>query len=339
MASASERFASRVGDVSADRAGFGGTRAFTVEVDTVGDNPDDVLRDPDQVGEIAVPFGSPHPTRIGLFSAFYFTEARLAHFVYVVRIVYAPPLVFTTPIAPWEFNYQAGFATSRVNHDVSGAPIGPATYKLFDPNDIPPDPNNTAIYRVTIPGTDQQPPETLHLVRADAPDDDPVREPIFLYNVEKDEPAGSFSMSKTFPGMNASILGMTSMIGNLVNRTDFFGFPAGHVKFVGPTVWAGIGVVPGTTQTQGFVWRITLPFEWNAIGYRFQAQDRFLLSGNELPVVREDGSPVIRNWQLYPEGSLDAIPLLIEQFASHQQPVRLPLIGTVGRPSPIGGGR
>lgn len=321
MATAVEQWESRTGDVSSDRDGFSGSREFVVTIDNIGDNPDDILRDPDAtvgVGADAVPFGSPHPTRLGLFSAFYVVQRpRIASFKYRVFIIYAPPLVFDTSDFPWELNYQPGLSSAIVRHDWFGVPIGPARYAIFDPTNPPPNPLETPIFHVTVPATKDKQSEILDLIldRGD-PTNTLVLEPAFLTDVQRTEPAGSFSMTDVFPQLNTGIMANIVMLSNIINRTTFMGFPPRTVKFVGPSATAGQMVLPGQGQTTGFAWRVTLVFEWNSLGYRYRAQDVFETDGLQLPVVAPDGGPELREWQLYPEGDLNVIPLIVQQFGS-----------------------
>jgi hypothetical protein len=334
MASASERWESRLGDVSADRTGFGASREFTVTIDSIGDNPDDVLRDPTTLdpdgNAIAVPFNSPHPTRAGLFAAFYSVETRLKALMYVVRVIYAPPVDFSTSANPWELSYQTGFTTAPINHDNFGNPIGPASYGKAD---LGPHPQGTVLYSVTIPGKisvlegeDSIDPKEIELVRLDQSGTGVPRKPIRLHNLSRTEPAGSFSLSKTFPGIQTSMMSLLVLQANKVSNRAFFGFPAGTVKFVGPNALAGVGQVP-ETNGEGFVFRVTLAFEWNSLGYRWTAQDELTVEGQRLPVLHasgpNNGKPVIREWQLYPEGDLNNIPTLAEQFASYARAVNI----------------
>lgn len=337
---AKELFQSRTGDVSADRAGYGASRLFAVGIESPGENPDDILRDVDKVGTDSVPFGAPHPTRPGLFSAFYITDRRLTGLTYSVRVVYAPPVDFTTDRNPWELTYAPGFGSSTVHHDWLGNPIGPATYELLELGEVPPNPVNAKIYSITLPGDGRnRNSEEVFLVRSDAADGEQVRKPIFLHDAQRTEPLGSFTMSKTFHGMNELVMAGLVGISNIVNKTTFMGFAPRTVKFVGPSAQAGEGIVPDT-NSQGYVWRISLAFEWNPLGHRWRAQDFFDINGQRLPVNNEDGSPVIREWVLYPEGDLSAIPPIVEQFGSPLQAQRIGDMGirSAGRPRTIGGG-
>lgn len=329
MAAAAELFDSRVGDVSADRSGFGASRMFVVTVDTIGDNPDDTLRDIDAVGaDDAVPFGAVHPTRPGLFSAFYSVVRRLAAFKYICRVIYAPPLTFATSKNPWEFNYQPGFATETVRHDWLGVPIGPASYRVAVLPVLP----NTELFTVTVPSTPRKPAEVLQLVRVDGKvGDDPVPNPIRLTSADRTVPRGSFSMSRTFPGMQTDTMASIVGLANIVNSEPFMGFPKFTVKFVGPRAQAGEGTIP-ETNSAGFIWRISLPFEWNPFTYRWRAQDEFHVEGQRLPVIREDGSPMIREWQLYEEADLNQIPRIVETFGSYIEPTEIGIQIPVGGP-------
>jgi hypothetical protein len=288
MASAVEQYDSRTGDVSADRPGFAASR----------------------VGADAVPFGAPHPTRTGLFAAFYVVEQpRIAVLQYWVRVIYAPPLDFTTPDNPWELNYQPGLTSTVVRHDWLGNPIGPAAYKFFDVNE----PSGGFIYTVRLPN-DEGSYDIQQIVRVDAADGANVGQPAFLADVQRTEPVGSFTMSRIFTQITDTLVADAELLGNIVNERPFRGFPAQTVKFIGVSAQAGTGVDPNT-KTQGFVWRLTLVFEWNSLGYRERRQDLFAFNGNRYPVINPDGTPVIREWILYPEGDLAVIPHIIEQFA------------------------
>lgn len=320
MPSADEQWGSRTGDVSADRDGFGASREFVVTVDAIGDNPDDALRDPSAttgVGTDAVPFGSPHPTRVGLFAAFYITEPRLSSFKWRVRIVYAPPLVFNLPGNTWEVSYAPGLSGTIIRHDWFGVPIGPARYKVLDPLNHPPNP---VIFSVTVPATKDDPSEIIELLRdGDPTNETPVLDPAFLTGVQRTEPSGSFTMTAVFSQLNVLTMANIVLLSNIVNSVPFRGFPAGTVKFVGPAATAGQMFIP-ETKSLGFAWRVTLVFEWNALGYRYRAQDVFETDGLSLPVVAPDGGPEIREWQLYNEGDIGVIPLIVEQFGLKSPP-------------------
>lgn len=313
MPSAEEQWESRTGDVAANRDGFGASREFVVTIDNIGDNPDDVLRDPDEttgVGADAVPFGSPHPTRVGLEAAFFIVQRpRIASFKYRVLIVYAPPIVFAIEGFEWEFNYQPGLSSTIVRHDWLGAPIGPASYSLVDPDNPPSGPT----FGVVVPATETTGKTELHLQRGDGGQgDDPVTQPAFLTDVQRTEPVGSFSLTAVFPRMTPFTMASLAMSGNVVNSRTFWNFPPKTVKFIGPSASAGQMVLPG--DTQGFAFRITLPFEWNALGFRYQAQDVFQTGGLQLPVQHLDRSPVIREWQLYQEADLNTLLALVLRF-------------------------
>jgi len=243
MAAARELWESRIGDVSADRAGFGGQRLFLVTIDAVGDNPDDTLRDPEAVGgDLAVPFGAPHPKRVGLFAAFYLTEQRLSSYKYKVRVIYAPPVDFTTPANPWELSYSPGFGTENAKYDYRGVPIGPASYSPVTPGPGAP-PENPAgeLFTVRLPATPRKASETIYLQRDDGNPDEPVRKPAFLTPVERAVPMGSFSLSRTFSGLTTDGMASLAMLGGTVNSEPFMGFRARQVRFVGPYAQAGIG--------------------------------------------------------------------------------------------------
>lgn len=347
MASASELWESRVGDVAADRNGFGATRVFLVTTDTVGQNPDDLLRDPDEtngVGGDAIPFKSPHPTRSGLQSAYYLVERRLTVYKYVVRVIYAPPIDFTGQQNPWELSYQGGLSSVIARHDWFGNPIGPGVYAKT----LGPFPQGTSYFTTTVPGAKGKPPEEINLDRIHpAPQtdpeqpDNPVRKPIFLHDASRTEPVGSLTLSRTFPGMDIDTMANIALSSNTVNSTTFYGFPKRTVKFVGPIAHAGPGVIP-ETNTEGFIWRISLAFEYNSLGYLWEAQDMYVHdNGAKYPVLNPDGSPVIRSWQMYNEGNLYDLLNIVEHFGAILQAVNLGITGPRdgGSPTPIGGGR
>lgn len=312
MPSAEEQWESRTGDVAANRDGFGASREFVVTIDNIGDNPDDVLRDPDEttgVGADAVPFNSPHPTRVGLEAAFFIVQRpRIASLKYRVLIVYAPPIVFAIEGFEWELNYAPGLSSTIVRHDWLGVPIGPMSYSVLGPNQTAPQ-----TFTATVPATSDAPSETLTLARDDGGGaDDPVTRPAFLTDVQRTEPVGSFSLTAVFPRMTPFTMASLAMSGNVVNSRPFWDFPAKTVKFIGPVASAGQMILPGGTQ--GFAFRITLPFEWNALGFRYQAQDVFQTGGLQLPVVHTNGDPVIREWQLYQEADLNTLLALVMRF-------------------------
>ncbi len=312
MASAEEQWESRTGDVAANRDGFGASREFVVTIDNIGDNPDDVLHDPDEttgVGADAVPFGSPHPTRVGLEAVFFIVQRpRIASLKYRVLIVYAPPIVFAIEGFEWELNYQPGLSSTIVRHDWLGNPIGPARYSVLGPNQTAPE-----TFTVTVPATQDAPSETLTLARDDGGQGDaPVNLPAFLSDVQRTEPTGSFSLTQVFPRMTVFTMASLAMSGNVVNSRHFWGFPPKTVKFFGPAASAGQMRLP--TGSDGFAFRITLPFEWNSLGFRHRGQDVFQTGGLQLPVVHTDGSPVMRESQLYQEADLNLLPSLVMRF-------------------------
>lgn len=330
MASAVELFESRVGDVSADRDGFMATRLFRVIVDEVGDNPDDVLRDPVKVGNVALPFKMPHPTRTDLQVAFLSPEMRLKNLEYIVRAIYAPPIDFSTPENPWEKSWAPGFGSVMDAFDVNGEPIGMSEYTQ------PQLPNPGPFFTVRVPKTDEDGNrvfETLLLTRA-------TTRPVFLRELQRNTPSGSFTLSRTFNGLNPEIISTVAMLGTTVSRSAFFGFPPGKVQFVGPAVNAGIGPNPDTNNA-GFIWRVSLVYEWNREGFRQQFQESFKVGGIDYPVYDGQGNPIIREVQLYFESNIDTIPTLIDQLGgSGQTPDRI--LGPIpipGQPPRVGGGR
>lgn len=318
MASAVELFNSRVGDVSADRAGFTASRTFLVTIDTVGENADDVLRNKDSNNTgLVVPMGEPHPTRLGLNAAFYTVEARLTHLKHRVKVVYAPPQTLVTEEVQWEYSYNSGLASSPANRDLSGTTIGPATYKILKDGEAP----AGAVYRVTLPGdepTDEVPeppgPRVLRLVESGS-------DPAFIAPAERQDPVGSFSLSRVFTGMSLDVLSAVAMLGGAINFESYVGFPERTLQFIGPTVQAGQGVNP-ETGISGFVWRVTLNYEWDSRGFTWEAQDTYRSSRGEVPVVydNEGGAPVIREWNLYPVMDFVAIEAIILQFAALSGP-------------------
>lgn len=341
MASAVEQFTSRTGDVSADRNGFSASRIYLVTVDNVNQNPDDLMRNPSAttgVGTTAIPFGTPHPSRIGLFSAFYVVGARIRSLQWFVRVIYAPPVTLLTQDNIWELSYQPGSSSVIVRHDWRGVPIGPAVYEAA-PSTVP---AGKSVYNVTIPANPSADPpvdaKVLDLIRVDGPDKDPVKNPAFLTDVERTEPVGSFTMTAIFPGLNVELMSNIVLLSNIVNRKEFKGFPPSTVKFIGPAANAGRMTIP-ETATEGFAWRVTLVFEWNSTGYRYKAQDVFEHPAGVLPVTI-GGEPVIREWLLYREGDLNVIELMVAQFGNPTQPIRLGIRQTTpSGPAPIGGGR
>ncbi len=342
MASAVEQYTSRTGDVSSLVAGFSASRTYVVTVDSVGQNPDDLLRDPDAttgVGNDAVPFNTPHPTRSNLVSSFYVIGTRIRSLKWFVRIVYAPPSTLVTADSIWEPAYQPGLASILVNHDWRGVPIGPAAYEEAPLGPVPPGGGNSTIYNVRIPavtGENPKPAKVLDLIRVDGPDADPVKNPAFLTNVERTEPVGSFTLTHVFEGLNEELMSNIIVLANIVNRTTFKGFPPRTIKFIGPAVFAGHMDIPGTGGS-GFGWRVTLIFEWNSTGYRYQAQDVFEHPSGTLPVT-VGGEPVIREWLLYPEGNLELIELMVGQLANRAVRIGIGQVEPRG-PVPIGGGR
>lgn len=321
MASATELFDSRVGDVSADRNGFGASRLFKVIIDTVGDNPDDVLRDPTQVGNDAVPFGEPHEKRTGLQSAFYAVERRIASLKYIVRIIYAPPIMFTTQANPWEYSWSPGLGTTMTAFDRNGDPIGPSQYSKLE----------TGGFRISVPQKEGD--NKITNLRRD------TTEPAFLQELQRAIPAGGFTLSRTFVGLNVDRISAISLASTTVNRTSFWGYPAGKIQFVGPAAQAGLGTDPAT-GTQGFIWRVALLFEYNALGFKPQFQETFRTEGLQLPVFDSSGAPVIREVPLYMEGDLNILPSLLDQMSASSLHPRLGISpGEVPAPTPIGGGR
>lgn len=304
MASVTELFESRIGDVSADRVGYGASRLYKVVVDTVGDNPDDVLRDPDAVGNDAVPFGMPHPTRVGLHAAFYATERRLASRTYLVRIIYAPPLMFGTEENPWEYSWSPGLGTTMTAFDVNGEPIGPSQYSK----------SNTGSFHVSIP-QEEGPNKVTNLKRDSFT-------PAFLQEIQRSIPAGSFTLARTFVGLNPNVIATLSMLATMVNRLPFWSYPIGKIQFVGPAVQAGIGTDPAT-NTIGFIWRVALIFEWNRLGFEPQFQETFKTGGLQLPVFDNTGAPIIREVPLYMLGDLRLLTSLVEHM-SGSTTIRLP---------------
>ena len=322
MASAVEQWESRTGDVSADRSGFGASREFYVVIDNIGDNPDDVLRDPAQVGANAVPQGEPHPTRTGLIAAFYIVQRpRITAYSYKVLVVYAPPVTFGTAEDNWEWNWQPGLTSAVVRHDFFGNAIGPAVYELRNINE----PQPGQIYSVTVPPVGDASAETLQLVRTDDLDTEPVRHPQFLHDANRAEPVGSFSATRVFSGLNRGAVPTLQRLGSIINLEPWDGWPKQTVMYLGASIQAGWGTDP-TTNSEGFVWRITLVFEWNFLGYRWTAQDLFHNSdGNRYPVVQENGEPMMREWILYGEGTLSNLQPLVENYAAgYVQPTRIP---------------
>lgn len=321
MASATELFESRVGDVSADRAGFGASRLFKVIVDTVGENPDDVLRDPDKVGNDAVPFAEPHEKRTGLQSAFYAVERRIAHFTYIVRIIYAPPVDFSTQANPWEYSWSPGLGTTMTAFDRNGEPIGPSQYSKLE----------TGGFRIAVPQPDGT--NKITNLRRD------TTEPAFLQELQRAIPAGGFTLSRTFVGLDVNRMSAVSLASTTVNRLPFYGYAAGKIQFVGPASQAGIGTDPAT-NSEGFVWRVSLLFEYNSLGFKPQFQETFRTEGLQLPVFDSSGAPVIREVPLYMEGDLNILPTLLDQMSASAlrpqlgiNPIEVP------GPTPIGGGR
>lgn len=325
MASAVELFESRVGDVSADRDGFMATRLFRVIIDEVGDNPDDVLRDPVKVGNIATPFGEPHETRTGLQVAFLSPEMRLKNLEYIVRVIYAPPIDFSTPTNPWELSWSPGFGSVMDAFDFRGDPIGMSEYTEVD----------SGVFHVRAQVTDEngiRQWETIELNRT-------TTKPVFLRELQRNVPSGSFALSRTFNGLHPDIISTVAMLGTTVNKAEFHGFPAGKVQFVGPAVNAGVGPNPNT-NSPGFIWRVSLVFEWNREGFRQRFQESFKVGGIDYPVF-EGTQPVIREVQQYFEGRIDTISTLIDQLSgSGQTPQRI--LGPIpipGQPPRVGGGR
>lgn len=320
MASAIEHYESRTGDVSADRQGFGASRTFIVKVDSVYDNPDDVLRNPDlletgsSTTRVGVPFGSPHPTRTGLFSAFYAVERRLQTKTFRVRIVYAPPLLPTTQENPWELRYAPGLASRQVFRDWNDNPIGPASYGP----PVLPNPPGTEQYSVTIPKGRNNEPETRYFIRFDGLDAgvNPSR-PAFLEPADRTESLATFELSRVFPRLDDEIMAGIVASANVVNSKTFYSFAARTVKFIGPSALAGQGVIPDT-GTEGFIYRVGLVFEVNPRGYRLQRQDVFRhTDGRTYPVFHEDGSPVFREWQMYLEADLYLLVALLDRYATY----------------------
>ncbi|MCZ6654803.1 MAG: hypothetical protein O7D91_17475, partial [Planctomycetota bacterium] len=218
--------------------------------------------------------------------------------------------------------------------------IGPAVYQEAPSGPVPPD-GSATIYNVTVPAVTGDEPvdaKTLELIRVDGPDADPVKNPAFLVGVDRTEPVGSYTLTHVFQGLNEQLMSHVVALTNMVNRVEFKGFAPRTVKFVGPSVFAGHMAIPGTGG-DGFGWRVTLIFEWNSTGYRFQAQDVFDHQSGTLPVTT-GGVPVFREWQMYPEGDLNVIELLVGQLASIGGAVRIGIRETTpSGPIFIGGGR